>query len=54
MIHFAKWLLVKLFGVPVCAGCNANHVDCVGWCKKNDVERTNEYLDSIKARVIND
>lgn len=37
--------LVWVLGPPVCPGCEAHRVDCVGWCKQTDAERSRLYIE---------
>jgi len=43
MRKMLRWLAVKLFGPPVCAGCSAYGVYCVGHCGMSDEERERAY-----------
>ena len=44
-----RWLLVKLCGVPLCGGCVANQVDCVGWCGMTNEQRVDAFLAHRRA-----
>ncbi len=39
-----KKLAVKMFGPPLCGGCAAYSVNCIGRCGKSDEERVRAYL----------
>ena len=36
-------LMLKVFGPPVCPGCDVHLVPCVGWCGKDEETRIQEY-----------